>query len=196
MRRAALAFVVLAMSAVLVSAQQPQAPPSTKSAGTVLKGRAPVSKEILKVTLPRPKEADLSNGVHLIVLEDHRAPIVTLQMIIEGAGGYYDPASMPGLAGFTAALMREGTTTKTSEQISEELDRLAATVGATAGISSPLGSVTGSALSTNLDSVLPLMADVLTHPSFPQAEIDRFKARTRGAIMLNEPSRCFSGRSG
>ena len=193
MRRAALAFLVLATTAVLVSAQQPQAPPSTKSAGTVLKGRAPVSKEILKVTLPRPKEANLSNGVHLIVLEDHRAPIVTLQMIIEGAGGYYDPASMPGLAGFTAALMREGTTTKTSEQISEQLDRLAATVGASAGISSPFGSVTGSALSTNLDTVLPLMADVLTHPSFPQAEIDRYKARTRGTLMLNRAQPSFLG---
>ena len=30
-------------------------------------------------------------------------------MIIDGAGGYYDPADTPGLAGFTATLMREGT---------------------------------------------------------------------------------------
>ena len=44
---------------------------------------------------------------------------------------------MPGLAAFTASLMREGTTTKTSEQISEQLDRLAAAVGVGAGISSP-----------------------------------------------------------
>jgi len=166
-----------------VEGQAPAPPQSTTSAGTVLKNRAPVNKEILKVTLPKPKEADLSNGVHLIVLEDHRAPLVTLQMIIDGAGGYYDPPSTPGLAGFTATLMREGTQSKTSEQLSEELDRLAATVGAGAGISSPFASVTGSGLTTNLDTVLALMADVLMHPSFPQAEIDRYKTRTAAGLM-------------
>ena len=183
-------FAILALTLCVCAApayaerQAPaQAPPSTKAAGTILKNRAPVSKEILKVTLPKPKETDLSNGVHLIVLEDHRAPLVTLQMIIDGAGGYYDPAPIPGLAGFTATLMREGTASKTSEQLSEELDRLAATVAVNAGISSPFATVIGNGLTSNLDTVLALMADVLMHPSFPQAEIDRFKTRTRAGLM-------------
>jgi len=72
-----------AFGATLLGQQPPpQAPPSTKAAGTILKNKAPVNKEILRVTLPKPTEADLSNGVHLIVLEDHRAPLVTFQMII------------------------------------------------------------------------------------------------------------------
>jgi zinc protease len=193
-KRLALSLVAVCVVGALVHGQAPAPQPqSTKAAGTILKGRAPVNKEILKVTLPRPQQADLSNGVHLIVLEDHRAPFVTLQMIIEGAGGYYDPPSTPGLAGFTAALMREGTATKTSEQISEELDRLAATVGASAQISSPFANVTGSGLSTNLDTVLALMADVLMHPAFPQAEVDRYKVRTRGALMQQRAQPNFLG---
>jgi len=184
MKRLATTLAAAAVSAAIVGAQAPaQTPQSTTSAGTVLKNRAPVNKEILKVTLPKPTEADLPNGVHLIVLEDHRAPLVTLQMIIDGAGGYYDPPSMPGLAGFTATLMREGTATRTSEQLSEDLDRLAATVTVGAGISSPFATVTGSGLTNNLDTVLALMADVLMHPSFPQPEIDRYKTRTRAALM-------------
>ena len=184
--------VGLCLAAVLLQAPAPQ-PPSTQAAGTILKGRAPVSKEILKVTLPRPQEADLGNGLHVIVLEDHRAPLVTLQLIIDGAGGYYDPPAMPGLAVFTAALPREGTTTQTSEQISEELDRLAASVGGGAGIASPFASITGSGLSTNLDTVLALMADVLMHPSFPDAEIARYKSRTRAGLMLNRAQPAFLG---
>jgi zinc protease len=104
-------------------------------------------------------------------------------MLVDGAGGYYDPASIPGLAGFTASLMREGTTTKTSEQISEQLDRLAATVGVNASLSSPFSTVFGTGLTNNLDTVLALMADVLMNPSFPQAEIDRYKTRTRAGLM-------------
>ena len=162
-------------------AQRPQNP--STAPGTILKNKAPVSKETLKVTLPKPQEADLSNGVHLIVLEDHRTPLVSFQMIIDGAGGYYDPPNLPGLAGFTATLMRQGTATKTSEQISEQLDRLAASVGVGAGLSSPSASVTGSGLTNNLDTVLALMADVLLHPSFPQEEIDRYKTRIRAGLM-------------
>ena len=156
-----------------------------KPEGSVFKNKAPVNKEILRVSLPKAQETDLSNGVHLIVIEDHRAPQVFFQMIIDGAGGYYDPAPIPGLATFTANLMREGTANRTSEQISEELDRLAAAVGVGAGLANPFATVTGSGLTKNLDTVLALMADVLMNPSFPQAEIDRYKTRTR-AQFLNQ----------
>ena len=49
------------------------APPAQQAKAVVIKGRAPVSTELLKIKLPRPAEADLPNGLHLMVLEDHRA---------------------------------------------------------------------------------------------------------------------------
>ena len=94
------------------AAQPPAAqPPTAKPSATqmVLKGKAPLSSEILKVKLPRPQEVDLPNGLHLMVLEDHRLPQITVTIIIPGAGGYYDPAEKVGLANYTASLMREGT---------------------------------------------------------------------------------------
>ena len=189
MKRQVFVVALVAMCSLSLAAQQP--PPGaqggnpTKAEGTVLKNRAPVNKEVLRVTLPRPKEADLSNGVHLLVMEDHRTPQINFSMIIDGAGGYYDPAAIPGLSGFVASLMREGTTTKTSEQLSEQLDRLAAAVNVGAGISSPFATVNGNGLVNNLDTVLALMADVLMNPSFPQVEIDRYKTRTRAQLMQN-----------
>ena len=62
------------------------------------------------------------------MLEDHRLPQVSFQLLIPGAGGYDDPADQPGLASFTAALMREGTATRTSEQIAQQLEIMAATL--------------------------------------------------------------------
>ena len=195
MKRIVSGVLAAAFSAAMMSAQSAtQAPPqpqSTKSEGTVLKNKAPVNKELLRVKLPKPQEADLSNGVHLLVLEDRRTPQVNFSMIIDGAGGYYDPAAMPGLAGFTASLMREGTVSKTSEQISEQLDRLAASVSVGAGITSPFATVNGNGLTNNLDTVLALMADVLMNPSFPQAEIDRYKTRTRAGLMQNRSNPAF-----
>ncbi|HEY7057715.1 MAG TPA: pitrilysin family protein [Vicinamibacterales bacterium] len=186
MTRAVNVAILTGLLTVALTAQAP-APSQPPSSTAGFKNKAPVSKEILKVTLPKPKETDLSNGVHLMVLEDHRAPLVTFLLIIEGAGGYYDPADMPGLAGFVATLSREGTENKTSEQISAELDRLAATVTVGAGISSPFATVTGSALSDSMDPVLAITADVLMHPAFSQAEVDRYKTRTQ-AVLMNQRS--------
>ena len=51
------------------------------SKGVVIKGKAPVSDEVLRVKLPRPQEADLPNGLHLMVLEDRRVPQITMQLL-------------------------------------------------------------------------------------------------------------------
>ncbi len=92
--------------------------------------RAPVSKEILKVKLPRPVETVLPNGIHVMILEDHRFPLVTVQFDINGAGPLYEPANLPGLAGATARLLDEGTRTRTSKQIAEQIDSLGASLSA------------------------------------------------------------------
>lgn len=184
-------FAAVALAGMVTHGQVPMqqaAPPSTK--GVVPKNRAPVSKEILRVKLPRPAEADLSNGAHLMVLEDRRAPQVSLQIYIPGAGGYFDPAGMTGLASFTAAQMREGTTQWTTMQLNEELERLAASVTVSAGVSSTEAVLSVSALPEHLDRVMDIAVDVLLNPTFPEEEFARYKQRTRASILQN---RSFPG---
>ena len=77
------------------------------------------------------------------MLEDHRLPQVTFQLIIPGAGGYFDPSDKIGLASFTASLMREGTGTRTSPQISEALETMAASLSVGSGLSSTAASISG-----------------------------------------------------
>jgi zinc protease len=184
MRRAVLASVGIVLVAVAPRAQVPapaEPVPSTK--GLVLKGRAPVSDEILRVRLPRPAEADLPNGLHLMVLEDRHTPLVFLQMVVPGAGGYFDPPDLPGLASFTAGMTREGTTTRSSREISEELERLAASVNVSAGLSSPSATLTASSLTEHFEATLRIAADVLLNPTFPPEEVERFRQRTRGQLV-------------
>src|SRR4029078_9683563 len=131
-----------AFCAALLVAQAPVvlgqgAPAAAPPKPVEVKNRAAVNKETLKITLPRSQEADLANGAHLMVLEDHRVPSISFQILIMGAGGYYDPKDLPGLADTTASLMDEGTATKTSEQIAQQLDTLAAGVALTAHEASP-----------------------------------------------------------
>ena len=178
-RALALSCLALAAASLTVQGQEP-APQAGKP--SQFKNVAPVNKEPLKITLPRPAEADLPNGAHLMVLEDHRVPSVSFQIIITGAGGYYDPKDLPGLADTTASLMDEGTATKTSEQISQALDTMSATVSISANEGSQIATLSGTALSDQMDDVLALAADIVLHPKFDEQEIARYKARTMAAL--------------
>jgi zinc protease len=180
----ALAFA-LPLVAVLASAppQAPAAPQQPSTTQMVLKGKAPVSNEVLKVRLPRPQDADLPNGLHIMVLEDHRLPQITFNIIIAGAGGYFDPPDKIGLASYTASLMREGTKTRTSPQISEALETMAASLTVGSGLSGTTASVFGSSLTENFDKLMDLTADVLLNPLFDRGEWDRFKTRTKAGLI-------------
>ena len=177
----AICALLLAAPAAQTAPPQGGQPPSTK--GVVIKGLAPVSDEVLKVKLPRPQEADLPNGMHLMVLEDHRSPQITMQLIIPGAGGYYDPADFPDLAGFTAAMMMEGTTTRTAQQIAQEQETMASTVGVSAGGSGENATVMASSLKENFDKTLALASDIALTPSFPEQELSRYKTRQKASVV-------------
>ena len=100
------------------------------------KNRAPVSREILQVKLPKPVETKLKNGLTVLIIEDRRAPFVSMQLYIGGAGALFEPAGMAGLANSTAQMLREGTRTRTSIQLAEEIDRLGASISAGAAFGS------------------------------------------------------------
>ena len=152
-----------------------QTPSSTK--GAVIKGKAPVNKNLLKVKLPKAQEATLKNGLHVVVLEsNHKLPIFSMEMVVM-SGGLSDPADMRGLANATALLLREGTAKHNSRELSEQLDTIGATLNANSGVSSPTSSVSASGLVENLDQILDLFTEVIRTPKFPTDEVERYKSR-------------------
>jgi zinc protease len=155
------------------------------------KNRAPVSKEVLRVKLPKPYETTLDNGLTVMILEDHRFPTVSVQLNISGAGGLLGPADLPGLANITAQMLREGTTTRTSKQIAEDVDRLGATLGASSGFSSTGTTISASGLSDNFDQWFALATDILLNPNFPAEELNKLKQRLKVQLRQQRSSPGF-----
>ena len=179
---------LVAAAAAMISAQgapaqAPQAPAAPTTQKMVLKGKAPISKEVLKVKMPKPQEADLPNGLHLIVVEDRRLPQITFQIVIPGAGGYYDPANQIGLAQNTASMMREGTRTRTTLQIAQELETMAANMNIGSGLSSQIATMSGGSLTENFDKLFDIATDVLINPTFPADEWNKAKARAKSGLL-------------
>src|SRR5271155_897433 len=143
--RAALALGVFAglllPGATLAQGQDKSAPASSMQK----LGRAPVNKEILRVQLPRPTVVKLKNGLTIVLEEDHKLPTVAFTMWIR-PGQLADPGDLPGLASFTAGMLREGTEKRTSEQIAREVDSLGATLDASSRFGVSFTSVNASGL--------------------------------------------------
>jgi predicted Zn-dependent peptidase len=165
---------------VALLAQDAAIPPSKVER----KSRAPVSREILQVKLPKPVEAKLKNGLTVLIVEDRRAPYISMQLHIGGAGALFEPAGMAGLASITAQMLREGTSTKTSLQIAEEIDRLGASVNAGASFGSPDVVLNAAGLSDNFDTWFTIASEMLLQPSFPADELEKLKQRMR--VQLRE----------
>jgi zinc protease len=180
---ATLTLIALAVSFAVAQRGGSPAQQGPSMKGADIKGKAPVNKEILKVKLPKGEEATLPNGLRVIVLESHRVPTFTMQMVVL-SGGLSDPADYHGLSNFTAALLREGTRTRKSKDIAEQTDTIGATLTAGSGLSTFTTNVTTTGLVDNFDQALDLFADVILNPTFPQEEVDKYKARQLQQMMF------------
>jgi zinc protease len=179
MRKVKLILAGAAAFAPLALGQQtPGAQPagSDSIVGVELKGKAPVNEQTLRVQLPKPQEAALTNGLRVALLEDHELPTFSLYLII-GGGGLADPQDKRGLAMVAAALLREGTKRRSSRELAEQLATLGANLSAGASPSSGESSVSVSGLTESIDATLDLAAEVVRHPTFPPAEVEKFKTR-------------------
>jgi zinc protease len=175
---AACAFWLLSMPPLY--GQESVSPPSKVER----KNKAPVSRDILRVKLPRPVEATLKNGLTVLILEDRRSPYINMQLYIGGAGALFEPAGTAGLANATAAILTEGTKSRSSVQIAEEIDRLGAGLSAGSAFGSPDTILSASGLSDNFDDWFAVFVDVLLNPTFPGDELEKLKQRQR--VYLRE----------
>ena len=155
------------------------------------KNKAPISKEVLQVKIPKPMEAKLDNGLTVLILEDHRFPLTNVQFYVNGAGGLYAPEAWPGLASLTAQMLREGTKTRPSKQLAEEIDALGASINANAGFDQSGAIVNASGLSENFDKWFAITVDVLLHPAFSTEEFNNMKQRAKTALIQNRTNPAF-----
>lgn len=126
----------------------------------------------------------MPNGIVVLHVERTNLPIVAASMMIRGAGSVAEPSQKAGLAGITASLLMEGTSSRTSKQISQEIEFIGASLAASASFD--YATVGMTALKKDAATGFALMSDILLNPSFPQEEITRKIALRKGGIRQSE----------
>lgn len=122
------------------------------------------------VTLPKPVEKTLKNGLRVIVIERGEVPLAAAQLLVK-TGGEADPAELAGLANLTADLLTEGTATRTAPQIAEAVEMLGGSIESGGLWDASAARV--SVMSEKLDPAMAILADIVRNPSFKDEEIER-----------------------
>jgi zinc protease len=183
--------LVLALLSATIQAAVPQEQLQEDISKVERKNRAPVSKDILRVKLPQATEKTLSNGLTVLIMENHRLPLISLQYNISGAGPIYEPANLPGLASTTAQMLSQGTKTRTSVQIAEQIAQLGASLNAASGFGSSSTVISASGLADNFEKWFGLANDLLLNPTFPADELNRLKQRQKAQLGQQRTSPTF-----
>lgn len=140
-----------------------------------------------KITFVAPKvvEAQLKNGVRVLIVERHELPVIGIRLVVSAGAGDVDGAR-PGSLSFLGAMIEQGTKKRSALQISDDFEAIGAQHGAWFDWDS--GGVSIKVLADKLDAGLELMSDVALHPTFPDAEIERFRARRIAGIQSEKSS--------
>jgi zinc protease len=140
----------------------------------------PIGKPAAAVTMPQVTERVLANGLTVLVSEYHSLPIMRFHLLVPG-GAAYDPVGKEGVAEITAALLDQGTTRRSAEELAREVEFLGGDLGADAG--TDFSTVAGEFLSKDLDAGLDLFSDVALHPAFRPDELRRTQGLTLAGII-------------
>ena len=122
---------------------------------------------------PTPVQRQLANGMKVLYVRQPELPVVSAVMVVRGAGITEDPATLPGLATFTASMLDEGAGGRTALQIADALDLLGATLFTNANYDAAQANLY--VLRKNFPAALRILADVVVRPDFPANEVQRVR---------------------
>jgi len=121
----------------------------------------------------------LTNGLRLLVLENHANPTVSLSGFI-AAGEYFNPQGKDSLASITASMLNKGTARRTKLEIAESLESNGARL--TFSSNNFTTSISGQSLSRDLPMIISTLAEELREPVFPETEMEKLKLRYIASI--------------
>ena len=121
---------------------------------------------------PGARSLSLSNGMRILYLPKPGLPLVSYGLLLR-AGSTTDPSGRPGLADMTASMLSEGTSTRSSRQISDEMEMIGAGLGCEVG--RELVVLATETLESNWERSLEIMSDAARNPTFPDEELDRVR---------------------
>jgi len=149
------------------------------------RSQQPKGDRALALALPAGKTFKLSNGLTVVHVANPGVPLVSATLVVR-AGARANPAQRPGLASFTAAMLQEGTAKRSALELADDIAALGATFSTIASHDDTW--LTLDSLKSNFPAALDILADVVMHPAFADAEIERQRKNRSAALVQQHES--------
>ena len=122
---------------------------------------------------PVPVERKLKNGARVLSVPNHAVPLVSIDVrLLHGVDA--EPRGKAGLLPLVAEAAIEGTEARPAERLARDVDQIAAQLGSFAALES--ASVRMNCLRETLEPCLAILADVVAHPAFRAADVERVRS--------------------
>src|SRR5699024_6910572 len=132
------------------------------------------------IEITKPQTFNLKNGLKVMVVENHKLPRVSIQLLIDNK--LHSEGDISGVSSILSSMMGNGTANIDKETYNEEIDNL----GASIGFGNEYASA--SSLSKYFPRILNLLADGIKNPLFDEAEFNSQKARLIEGLKTSEKS--------
>ena len=146
------------------------------------RARMPATTDPVAPATPPVADFRLDNGMRVLVVEKTGLPLVSARLNFN-AGVANEHPGKAGVASMTAALLTQGTATRSAPQIATEIEQLGAAIGAGSG--SDFSNVYANAPANVFPQTLALMADLVRNPAFAEEELDRQRDQTLDALRIS-----------
>jgi len=167
-----LAVLALALACTSLATAEKQKPPA---------GGPPKAFKV-----PPHTDFTLPNGVKVTLIPYGNVPKVTVDVIVR-SGNLNEGENQVWIADITGNLMKEGTTTRSGDQVAQQAAGMGGAITITVGPDQT--QIQSDALSEFGPRMVALLADVTENPALPASELDRLKkdAVRRLTIELSQP---------
>ncbi|HSK02633.1 MAG TPA: insulinase family protein [Kofleriaceae bacterium] len=124
------------------------------------------------VDIPPIEEFALPNGLKVFAIKNDRLPVVSFQLAVR-AGRMHEPRARLGVAELTADMLVKGTARRDAAALVKAVDFVGGTVAVNATFEATL--VSCSVLRRHLGTCLQVVPEMLTQPTFVEAELAKVR---------------------
>lgn len=136
-----------------------------------------------EVQTPPIQKFTLANGLRLLVREDPRLPLVSINAVFRG-GLLAETKETNGITKLFSQAILKGTTTRTAEQIASQIENVGGAIGTDSGNNSFAVSV--DVMKPDLATGIEMLADVLINPTFPEREVGLEKTTQLASLKAED----------
>lgn len=146
--------------------------------GQTDRSRMPEPGPAPEINLQDPQRFELRNGLKVLVVENHKLPRVTIQLLLDNPP--IQEGEKAGVSSLVGSLMGNGSENIPKDEFNEEVDFLGATIN--------FGSQSAFAqsLSTYFPRILELMSEAALYPNFTEEEFQKEKDKLLTSLKAGE----------